>query len=83
MSSESGSILPSDRMLSELLALNEEMIVQLRVERMDSGGTTDFITGMIEQHEKAAASLRAQLKSYKTNAPAIQHASILQKPLTC
>jgi DNA-binding ferritin-like protein len=53
----------SDQMLSQLLTLNEEMIVQLRVERMESAGTADFLAGMIRQHEKAAASLRAQLIS--------------------
>lgn len=66
----------SDRMLLELLALNEEMILQLRVERTDAAGTTDFLTGMIEQHELVASKLRKQLKS-------LQAATPLGKPLTC
>jgi len=53
----------SNQMLSELLALNEEMIVQLRVERTEAAGRTDFITGMIAQHENVAAKLRAQLRN--------------------
>ena len=63
----SGTTLPrasgccSKSLLSELLALNEEMIDQLNLERLGISGTTDFITHMIAQHEKAAAMLRAQL----------------------
>lgn len=56
-----GAMRRSDRMLSELLALNEEMIVQLRMECMSTGRTTDFLTGMIKQHEQAAKKLRTQL----------------------
>ena len=50
-------------LLAELLALNEEMIEQLRTERLGVVGATDFITGMIEHHERAAALLRTQLES--------------------
>jgi hypothetical protein len=57
----------SDRMLSELLALNEEMIVQLRLEGLSSVGSTDFIVAMIDQHEKAAARLRAQLNQHASS----------------
>jgi hypothetical protein len=42
----------SDQMLSELLALDEEMIVQLRFERLEVVGSTDFPRGKIDQHEK-------------------------------
>jgi hypothetical protein len=62
-------------MLEELLVLNEEMIEQLRFERMDSAGTTAFITGMIEQHEMVASKLRAQLRNHQT-------AHAVHKPLT-
>jgi hypothetical protein len=48
-------------MLLELLALNEEMILQLRRERMEVAGTTDFLNGLISQHEQIAATLREQL----------------------
>jgi hypothetical protein len=60
----------SDRMLSELLALNEDMIAQLRLERQEAVGTTDFITGLIGDHEKAAAKLSAQLRSFEADAGA-------------
>ncbi len=56
----------SEQLLAELLALNLEMIEQLRVERLGVVGRTDFITGMIEHHEKAAALLRAQLEGPAT-----------------
>jgi hypothetical protein len=58
----------SDKMLTELLDLNEEMIVQLRLERLSVVGTTDFIAAMIDQHELAAERLRAQLKRHESNA---------------
>lgn len=51
----------SGRLLVELLALNEEMIQQLQLERLSETGTAGFLTKMIEQHEKAAALLRSQL----------------------
>jgi hypothetical protein len=60
------SVLESDRMLAELLALNDEMIAQLQIERREVPGTTEFLTGMIEHHEKAAAALRAQLVRHRS-----------------
>lgn len=54
----------SNRLLVELLALNEEMITQLQVERLSETGTAGFLTKMIEQHEKATALLRSQLASH-------------------
>ena len=54
----------SEQMLSELLALNEEMIAQLRLECLGGAETADFIREMIGQHEKAAAMLRAQLENH-------------------
>jgi molybdopterin-guanine dinucleotide biosynthesis protein A len=58
----------SDRMLAELLALNEEMIVQLRLERLSSVGSTDFIAAMMEQHEQVASRLRTQLSQHASSA---------------
>lgn len=55
----------SDRMLGELLALNEEMIVQLRLERISVVGTTDFLTELITQHEQIVSRLGAQLKRHE------------------
>jgi hypothetical protein len=51
-------------LLVELLALNEEMIQQLHLERLSEAGTAGFLTKMIEQHEKAAALLRSQLATH-------------------
>ncbi len=68
-SADTGIGLPADRMLSELLALHEEMIVQLRTDsescgnRYKDAGTADFLTGLMEKHEKAAWMLRAQLET--------------------
>jgi starvation-inducible DNA-binding protein len=69
LSADPGIDLPAEHMLSELLALHEELIVQLRTdseactERFKDAGTADFLTGLMEQHEKAAWMLRAQLES--------------------
>jgi hypothetical protein len=70
----SGSAPLSAQMLTELVALNEEMSMQLRVERTYTAGITDFITVMIEQHETTAARLRAHLRT---------HQDAFAKPLTC
>jgi hypothetical protein len=74
-SKASARIDSSDSVLTELLALNEEMAVQLRVERTDAKDAADFITGMILQHEKVAAKLRAHLRGARLGLP-------LSKPLT-
>ena len=56
-------------LLAELLALHEDLIVQLRsdgdacTERFKDAGTADFLTGLMEQHEKAAWMLRSQLET--------------------
>ena len=55
----------SDQMLSELVLLHEEMIVQLRVKDPSGVATVDFIKSMIDQHENAAAVLREQLEHYE------------------
>lgn len=73
-SADPGIDLAAEHMLSELLALHEEMIVQLRTdseactERFKDAGTADFLTGLMEQHEKAAWMLRAQLETEEEEA---------------
>ncbi len=68
-SADPGIGLPAEHMLSELLALHEDLIVQLRTDaeacaaRYKDAGTADFLTGLMEQHEKAAWMLRAQLEN--------------------
>ncbi len=69
----------SDKMLADLLALNEEMIAQLRLERLSVVGTTDFLTGMIDQHEQAALKLRDQLRRHEAtgaHSPALARAAL-------
>lgn len=60
-----GLTLNSDAKLAELLTLHEEMIGQLRIDRLNGLATSDFVKGMIEQHETAAARLRAQLQHHE------------------
>jgi len=73
-SADPGIGLPAEHMLSELLALHEEMIVQLRTDSEACGatfkdaGTADFLTGLMERHEKAAWMLRAQLETEEEEA---------------
>jgi len=70
--SDSGPGLYSDHMLAELLSVQEGMLAQLRLERLRIANTTDFLTdmidhfltGVIDQHEKATALLRAQLENH-------------------
>jgi starvation-inducible DNA-binding protein len=68
-SADPGMGLSAEHMLAELLALHEEMIVQLRTDseaclaRFKDAGTADFLTGLMERHEKAAWMLRAQLET--------------------
>lgn len=64
-----GIDLPGEHMLSELLALHEDLVVQLRsdittcIDRYEDSGTADFLTGLMERHEKAAWMLRSQLET--------------------
>jgi hypothetical protein len=51
-------------MITELLAMHEEMVAQLLVERLGVTGTADFLTGLIAQHQKAAAMLRTLLSNH-------------------
>ena len=59
----------SDHMLSELLALHEDMIAQLHRERMEIADSGDFIAGMIAQHERSAAMLRTLLENHESRIP--------------
>ena len=67
-SSHPFSPLHSDRMLAELLALNEEMVEQLRLELLGGGGSAEFLAEMISQHESAVAMLRAELEKHALEA---------------
>jgi len=66
-SADPGAGLAAEHMLRELLALHEDLIVQLRTDseccliKHKDAGTADFLTGLMEKHEKAAWMLRAQL----------------------
>lgn len=68
-SADPGIGLPAEHMLAELLALHEDLVVQLRAdsdactERFKDAGTADFLTGLMARHEKAAWMLRSQLET--------------------
>jgi starvation-inducible DNA-binding protein len=67
-SADPGIGLSSDHMLSELLALHEDLVVQLRKDtasstRLGDLGTADFLTGLMRQHEKAGWMLRSHLET--------------------
>ncbi len=53
----------SHHALLELLAMNEEMVVQLRVEEADAAETAEFIAGMINELKVYAERIRAELKN--------------------
>jgi hypothetical protein len=69
--SDSGPGLYSDHMLAELLALQEGMIADLRLERLRVADIAEslaemidyYLAGVIDQHEKAAAMLRPRSKN--------------------
>ena len=73
-SADAGMGLAAEHMLAELLAVHEEMIVQLRTDsescttRYQDAGTADFLTGLMERHEKIAWMLRAQLETEEEEA---------------
>jgi starvation-inducible DNA-binding protein len=68
-SADPGIDLAAEHMISELLALHEELIMQIRsdsdacIEKFKDAGTADFLTGLMERHEKAAWMLRSQLEA--------------------
>lgn len=67
LSAAPGLDLPAEAMFSQLLSLHEGLVVQLRAdseacaELHHDAGTADFLTGLMEQHEKLAWMLRAEL----------------------
>ena len=67
LSENPGQYPPANDMLARLLADHETMIRQLRVDletcanTYQDMGTNDFLTGLMEQHEKMAWMLRAFL----------------------
>ena len=67
LSENPGQYPPANDMLARLLADHEAMIRQLRVDleacadTYQDMGTNDFLTGLMEQHEKMAWMLRAFL----------------------
>ncbi len=73
-SADPGIDLAPDSMLLELLELHEGLVVQLRsdsslcLERYGDAGTADFLTGLMEKHEKAAWMLRSQLEGCEEEA---------------
>ncbi len=73
-SADPGIGLPAEHMIAELLALHEELIVQLRADsdacakRFNDSGTSDFLTGLMKKHETAAWMLRAQLETEEAEA---------------
>ena len=74
LSPASASDLRSDNMLLELLAMNEEMVAQLRIEQAEAAETPEFIAGLINEHEVAAERLRAELRNRKAAATVCQGA---------
>jgi starvation-inducible DNA-binding protein len=69
LSEDPGQYPPANDMLAKLLADHETVIRQLRVDLETCAnthqdmGTNDFLTGLMEQHEKMAWMLRAFLAS--------------------
>ena len=49
-------------LLTRLLVSHEDMIAQLCVERAEAVTNANFLSSMIDQHETAAAMLRAHLE---------------------
>ncbi len=66
--------LSAEHMIAELLALHEDLIVQIRadseacVTRYKDSGTADFLVSLMKQHETAAWMLRAQLETEEAEA---------------
>lgn len=64
-----GTGLGASHMISELLALHEDLVIQLRTdsaacsERFKDAATADFLVGLMSTHETAAWMLRAQLET--------------------
>jgi len=68
LSAQPGTDLPAEGMLLELVTLHEDLAIQLRADatiatRVADIGTADFLTGLLEKHEKAAWMLRSHLQA--------------------
>jgi len=76
-SAHPGIGLGADKMLSELLALHEELILQLRTDsdvcaqRLNDADTADVLTGLMKQHEMTAEKLRSELGGKPNRNPLI------------
>lgn len=75
-SATAGIELSAEEMTTALLALHESLIAQLRTDsdacttQHHDAGTADFLTGLMEKHEKTAWMLRAQLEGAEPEATA-------------
>jgi starvation-inducible DNA-binding protein len=64
---DTGGSIPANQMVANLVADHESIIRSLRTDletakdKFDDAGNQDFMTGLMEQHEKAAWMLRARL----------------------
>ncbi len=73
-SADPGIGLPAEHMIAELLALHEELIVQIRADaeacatRYKDAGTADFLISLMEKHETTAWMLRAQIETEEAEA---------------
>ena len=67
----------SDQMLAELVFLNEDMAAQLRLERSGPAGRAEFVTSLIDHHEKTAAMLRAALQNHEPDTKATRRRAAL------
>lgn len=63
---DNADTLHSESMLVELLALHEEVLAQLKLERLGSTEVPEILIGMIEQHERVASGIRLQLEALRT-----------------
>jgi len=62
---DTADTLHSESMLVELLALHEEVLAQLQLERLGSTEVPGFLFAMIEQHERVASGIRVQLDALR------------------
>lgn len=62
---DNADTLHSESMLVELLALHEEVLAQLQLERLGSTEVPEILIGMIEQHERVASGIRLQLEELR------------------
>jgi len=65
--SEPGPNLFSDYMLCELLAVHDDMITQLHIQRLAATDSSNLLTNMIEQHERDASQLLVLLETHQAS----------------